>query len=37
LRYFAESNDDDWEREFDIEDAEVDALSEQALNGTRKA
>jgi hypothetical protein len=37
LCYFAESNDDDWEREFDIEDAEVDTLSEQQLTGTGKA
>jgi hypothetical protein len=36
---FAESNDDvddDWEREFDIEDTEVDTLSEQ-LAATGKA
>ncbi|PNF17062.1 hypothetical protein B7P43_G00845 [Cryptotermes secundus] len=32
-----ESNDDDWEQEFDIEDAEVDTLSEQQLTGTGKA
>jgi hypothetical protein len=34
---FAESNDDDWEREFDIEDTEVDTLSEQQLAETGKA
>jgi hypothetical protein len=36
---FAESNedvDDDWEREFDIEDTEVATLSEQ-LVGTERA
>lgn len=32
-----ESNDDDWEREFDLDDTELDSLAEQQIAGTGKA
>lgn len=35
--YVTESNDDDWEQEFDLEDTEVDTLTEQQLTETGKA